>query len=259
MQNARITLAAAFAVAACGLRLSAADSGATRGAGDALFADGVVPHLRIEVPAPEMEILRGYAFRRETPQEERQSVRCTVREGTQTWTNVALHLKGSAGSFRPVDDMPSMTLNFSKHVPQQRFHGLSKVSLNNSAQDPTRVSEKLNRELYTRGGIPVPRAGYATAELNGRRLGFYVMLEGWDRQFIQRHFADARGPLYEGRFLSDIDQPPMVAYGSTNENSVTTEFRRFSPISSVRSTNSLTSSAMRWSGLSAASPCNCMR
>src|SRR6185503_17857030 len=59
--------------------------------------------------------------------------------------------------------------------------------------------------------------------LNGRRLGLYVLLEGWDRQFIQRHFADARGPLYEGRFLSDIDQPPIVAYGSTNQNSVTIE------------------------------------
>lgn len=219
MQNARIALAAAFVAAAGCLRLGAAD--ARVGAGEDLFADGMVPHLRIEVSVPEMEVLRGYAFNRDVRQEERQSVRCTVREGAQSWTNVALHLKGSAGSFRPVDDMPSMTLNFSKHTPQQRFHGLSKISLNNSAQDPTRVSEKLNRELYTRGGVPVPRAGYATAELNGRRLGLYVLLEGWDRQFIQRHFADARGPLYEGRFLSDIDQPPMVAYGSTNRNAVT--------------------------------------
>ena len=219
MQTARIALAAAFVAAACCLRLGAADSSA----GDDLFADGAVTHLKIEVSPPEMEILRGYAFRREAPQEERPSVRCTVREGTQTWTNVSLHLKGSAGSFRPVDDTPSFTLNFSKHASQQRFHGLSKISLNNSAQDPTRVSEKLNRELYTRGGIPVPRAGYATVELNGRRLGLYVLLEGWDRQFIQRHFADARGPLYEGRFLSDIDQPPIIAYGSTNKESVTIE------------------------------------
>jgi hypothetical protein len=217
MQNARMALAAAFGAVVCCLRLSAADSGA----GDDLFADGVVTPLRIEVPASQLEILRGYAFRREAPQEERQSVRCTVREGAQSWTNVSLHLKGSAGSFRPVDDTPSFTLNFSKDATQQRFHGLSKISLNNSAQDPTRVSEKLNRELYTRGGVPVPRAGYATAELNGRRLGLYVLLEGWDRQFIQRHFADARGPLYEGRFLSDIDNPPMVAYGSTNENGIT--------------------------------------
>jgi len=79
-----------------------------------------------------------------------------------------LSLKGSLGSFRSVDDAPSFTLNFSKYASRQRFHGLEKVSLNTSVQDPTRVSEKLCRELYTRGGIPAPRAGFATAELNGR-------------------------------------------------------------------------------------------
>lgn len=216
MQKVCLAVATALVAAACA-RVSSAETGA----GDDLFADDVVTHLRIEVAAPEMDVLRAYAFNRDVRQEERQAVRCTVREGTQTWTNVSLHLKGSAGSFRPIDDMPSMTLNFSKHESHQRFHGLGKFSLNNSVQDPTRVSEKLNRELYTRGGIPVPRAGYATAEMNGRRLGLYVLLEGWDRQFIQRHFADARGPFYEGRFLSDIDQPPIVAYGRTNQSRIT--------------------------------------
>ena len=160
-----------------------------------------------------MDVLRRYAFSRETRQAERESVRCTVREGTNVWNNVAVHLKGSLGSFRSVDDTPSFTLNFSKYVARQRFHGLEKISLNTSIQDPTRVSEKVCRELYTRGGIPVPRAGYATADLNGRRLGLYVLLEGWNQQFMARHFADARGPLYEGPFFADIDQPPIVAYG----------------------------------------------
>ena len=42
---------------------------------------------------------------------------------------------------------------------------------------------------------------------------------------------------------------------TTKDTSVTTAFSRPTPISSVCSTNSLTSSEMRWSGLSAASPC----
>ena len=199
-----------------GLPAQAADAKA----GDELFADGVITPLRIEVAAPDMDVLRRYAFSRETRQEERESARCTVREGTNTWSNVAIHLKGSLGSFRAIDDTPSFTLNFSKHVARQRFHGLEKISLNTSIQDPTRVSEKISRELYTRGGIPAPRAGYATAELNGRRLGLYVLLEGWNQQFMQRHFADARGPLYEGPFFGDIDQPPIVAYGRATGGSL---------------------------------------
>ena len=42
---------------------------------------------------------------------------------------------------------------------------------------------------------------------------------------------------------------------TTKDASVTIELSRPTPMSSVCSTNSLTSSAMRWSGLSAASPC----
>jgi spore coat protein H len=205
---AKLWPAVLLGVALC-LRASAADANA----GDELFADGAITHLRLEVPPAAMEILRRYAFRRDERQEARESVRCTVREGANTWSDVAIHLKGSLGSFRAVDDAPSFTLNFSKHVSRQRFHGLEKISLNTSIQDPTRVSEKVCRELYTRGGIPAPRAGYATAELNGRRLGLYVLLEGWNQQFMQRHFSDARGPLYEGPFFADIDQPPIVAYG----------------------------------------------
>src|SRR5262245_11750656 len=78
MRNVCIALiAATILTPAGGLQSSAAEPGA----GDDLFADGAVTHLRIEVPTREMEILRGYAFRREALQEERQSVHCTLREG----------------------------------------------------------------------------------------------------------------------------------------------------------------------------------
>jgi spore coat protein H len=190
------------------------------GVGDDLFTNQLIRHIKVEVPETSIALLRKYAFQQGVQRSERPEVTCTVREGGNVWTNVALHLKGSA-SFRSVDDAPSFTLFFSKHVPQQRFHGLEKISLNNSPQDPTRLSEKIARELYTRGGVPAPRAGYITAELNGRKLGLFVMLEGWNRQFMERHFPDARGPLYEGPFLTDIDRPLDVAYGKTNGHKLT--------------------------------------
>jgi len=189
-------------------------------ASDDLFTNQTIRHLRIDVTPAAMEALRGYAFQPDTPRADRPEVLCTVREGSNVWTNVAIHLKGSLGSFRPVDAKPSFTLNFSKHDPSQLFHGLEKISLNNSAQDPTRLSEKVARELYVRGGVPVPRAGHVTAEWNGRALGLYVLLEGWDRRFIRRYFPDARGPLQEGRLLTDIDQPLDLAFGEPLEGRV---------------------------------------
>ncbi len=46
---------------------------------------------------------------------------------------------------------------------------------------------------------------------------------------------------------------------TTKETSVTIALSNPTLIASVRSMNMLMSSAMRWSGLSAASPSNCMR
>src|SRR2546426_464197 len=135
---------------------------------------------------------------------DRVPVPATVREGTLVYTNVAVHLKGAAGSFRPVDDKPGLTLNFDKLAKGQRFHGLGKISLNNSVQDPSYITDKLCRELFEKAVVPVSRAGYATVSLNGRRLGLYVLTEGWNKQFLKRYFNNVKGNLYDGGFARDI-------------------------------------------------------
>lgn len=134
----------------------------------------------------------------------RPEAKATVSDGSATYKDVALHLKGAAGSFRPVDDRPALTLNFDKHVKGQKFHGLEKLSLNNSLQDPTYISEKLSREVYRKAGVPVPRADYALVTLNGRNLGLYVLVEGYNKQFLGQHFTKTGGNLYDGGFCQDI-------------------------------------------------------
>ena len=127
-----LLLAALFSLLHCG---RAADLSA----GDDLFTNQPIPHISIQILEPAMNVLRGSAFTRETLHQDRPEVLCTIREGASIWTNVGVHLKGSLGSFRPVDGAPAFTLNFSKSILKQRFHGLEKISLNNSAQDPTRL------------------------------------------------------------------------------------------------------------------------
>jgi spore coat protein H len=149
---------------------------------------------------------------------ERPEVKVTVREGGVTYTNVALHLKGSAGSFRPFDDKPALTLNFGKHAKGQSFHGYPKLSLNNSVQDDTFLCEAISRELFEASGVPAPRADHATVVLNGRDLGLYVMTEGWGKPFLRRHFSDVRGNLYDGGFLRDIGDPLEVTSGDDQDD-----------------------------------------
>lgn len=129
----------------------------------------------------------------------------TVRAGGQVWTNVAIHLKGAAGSFRPVDDLPALTLNFGKSQEGQTCQGHRKLHLNNSVQDAARLDEILASEMFLQSGVPTPRATRALVSLNGRYLGIYVLKGGWDKAFLKQHFGSSKGNFYDPGFLKDLD------------------------------------------------------
>ena len=130
--------------------------------------------------------------------EPRKDVPATLREGNQVWTNVSVHLKGAVGSFRSLDDKPSLTLNFDRSATAPAYHGLSQIHLNNSVEDPTFLNERIGSELFAAAGVPVPRVGWATLEMNGRNLGLYVLKEGFAPELLGLWFTNAAGSLYEG-------------------------------------------------------------
>jgi spore coat protein CotH len=108
-----------------------------------------------------------------------------------------------------VDDKPSFTVNCDRFRAGQRFHGLSKIYLNNSIEDPSYLNEKLGSELFCAAGLPSPRVSHALVELNGRRLGLYVLKEGFAGEFLARHFQRPDGNLYEPRagVAPDVNGP----------------------------------------------------
>jgi spore coat protein CotH len=175
-----------------------------------IFTNRQVLRIEIEIPEPAMKVLREYrweGFGGGGGEQKRPSVKATVRENGKTYADVAIHLKGAAGSFRPIDSEPALTLNFDKHVKGQTFHGLERISLNNSVQDRSLLNEQLCRELFLAAGVPVPRATQAKVQLNGRDLGVYVLVEAANKQFLARHFKNPNGNLYDGGFLRDITDP----------------------------------------------------
>jgi len=153
-----------------------------------LLKGGAPLRFQLEIPADGLKSLR---------QEPRTYVRATVREGTNVLHDVALRLKGRTGSFRGLDDKPAFTLDFDRFVPAQHLHGLSKIHLNNSVEDPSYLHEKLGAELFRAAGIPAPRVSHALVEMNGQRLGLYVLKEGFAEEFLAQHFRRTDGNLYE--------------------------------------------------------------
>jgi spore coat protein CotH len=179
-----------------------------------LFAGRIVSRLQIEIPRAGMRDLSKHDW----DNRHRPSALATVKEGGHIYTNVAIHLKGGAGSFRPVDENPGLTLNFEKNAPGQSFHGLKKFSLNNSVQDPTFLNEKICRELYNSAGSLTPRAGFTTVVLNGRSLGIHVLTEGFNKQFLRHYFEDVRGNLYQTHANQEITERLDVNSGDDPKN-----------------------------------------
>jgi len=148
---------------------------------DDLFAEGSVPEVEIELRSEDVNSLREHP---------RQDVNAVVRMGGSEFRSVAVHLKGS-GTFQPFDRKPSFTVKI------QGLPGISKIHLNNAAEDATFVQEKLGGELFAAAGIPAPRAGHARVKVNGRDKGLYVLKEGFDPEFLARSFSEGQGRVHD--------------------------------------------------------------
>jgi spore coat protein H len=161
----------------------------------AFFERGEIPQLKIVLSQQEEQKLR---------QDQKRFVECALIENGQTsYKKVSVKLKGAAGSFRNLDDRPAFTLKMKKK--DERFHGLDKFHLNNSVQDESYLNELIGSHIYRAAGYPASRITHARVWLNDRDLGFYVLKEGLDEQFLERNFGDAKGNLYDGGFCVDID------------------------------------------------------
>jgi len=201
-----IVLAIGLATA-LGLREGDAAKPAGKGKGsfalsEQFFASGIIPHLRIEIQATNLQALRRDA---------RSYVRAVVREGDTVYEDVGVHLKGAAGSNRDLDSgEPALTLNFDKFRDGQKFHGLDKVHLNNSVQDPSLMCEAICSKLFLDAGVPTARTTHARVTLNGKDLGsgrgLYVLKEGYDKEFLRHHFQSDKGNLYDGGFIREITE-----------------------------------------------------
>ena len=167
-------------------------------AGEDIFTNGTVRQVRVELSADAVAALR---------KDPRGYVQAQIREGDDVYAGVEVHLKGSTGSFRPLDDKPGLTLKFDPAQPGGTYHGLHKIHLNNSVEDPSYMNEHLGAELFRAAGVPAPRVAYACVTMNGRPLGLYVLKEGFTEDFLAGYYQDTSGNLYEPQDGHDVDEP----------------------------------------------------
>ena len=133
---------------------------------DAFFA-GPIVHLGFTFKPEEWENLK---------KDNRRYAECnmieTAPDGKKTeYKDVAVKLKGAAGSFQGPDQKPGLTVSLHKYKGAERYHGMEKFHLNNGAQDGSLLNEFIGGEMSRAAGVPASRCTHTIVKWNGRDMG----------------------------------------------------------------------------------------
>lgn len=144
-------------------------------AADTWAVGAAVAKVRIHCSPPAIVELRG---------KPRDWVSCSIAADGRPPVMARMRVKGSVGSFRPIDESPSLTLE--GQGGGEVFRGVRRLHLDNAVQDPGHLDAAFGAAAFRRMGIESPRVQWAIVELNGRDLGWYVLKEGFTAQFAVR-------------------------------------------------------------------------
>jgi CotH kinase protein/Lectin C-type domain/Putative metal-binding motif len=131
--------------------------------------------------------------------------------------SVGIRLKGTNGSLRSLSQKAAFLLNFDKFTKKQRLFGVEKLALNNMVQDASMMRERLGYRLFREGGVPAPRAAYATVWVNNKLYGLYATVEATDNSgYLKAWFGNDEGSLYEGAYGSDLQDDAIGTFDQDN-------------------------------------------
>jgi hypothetical protein len=124
--------------------------------------------------------------------------RATVRLDDTLLNPVGIRFKGDASFYTKSVKKP-FKVDFNVFDDGLDFHGLKKLELNNSFNDPTMLREKLFLD-FTARYVPATRAVHCRVYVNDVYWGLYVAVEDIDKTFVQNRFGDYEdGNLYEAQ------------------------------------------------------------
>ncbi len=167
---------------------------------DEVFGFELVHTIEIELPAESLASLQSWPadFTYDMPYDYVPGA--VVIDGDRL-DDVAVRLKGRWGSYRGMSQKAAFKIDLNRYVPGQEFHGLEKLTLNNMIVDCSMAKEALAFELYRARGLVAPRMAYAWVTVNGEAYGLYALVETLDDAFLDTHFAEPGGNLYEPQYI----------------------------------------------------------
>jgi len=206
------------ALAACGSSSSsspedastgdAAGDGAVDHAGERVFATDVLHTIEVTVAPQYLSTLDDDSSTDRVP--------ATLSFDGEVIAQVGLRKKGQT-SRRPLSGKPGFTVKFNELVSGQKLDGLKKLTLDNAVQDPAFAVGHISYELYRRAGLPAPRTSHATLTFNGQDKGIYVVEESTNADYLEAHFGNGDGNVYEGPWDFPKGVPAAVLRDEVSE------------------------------------------
>lgn len=132
--------------------------------------------------------------------EDKKYVSCTVVIDGEKYSNVGIRAKGSTsleGVKEAENSKYSFKLEFDHYEKAINYHGLDKLTLNNLIYDNTQMMDYLTYTMMTDFGVSSPLCSYTNINVNGKKWGFYLAVEGLEESFLKRNYGVNYGNLYK--------------------------------------------------------------
>lgn len=160
---------------------------------EVLFTLGEMASVEIDMPEETWKKIT-------TKASDKDYYECSVSINGERLDRVAIRTKG-ASSLDDVSlmksDRYSFTLKLNKYEKGQTYHGLSKLLLNNNIWDATQMKDAIVYDMCRFIGLPAPLTNYARIMLNGKLLGYYLLVEPVDKNFCHRNWPDEMTNIYK--------------------------------------------------------------
>lgn len=160
---------------------------------ESLFTLGEIASVDINMPDSTWQAIIEHAH-------DKQYHVCSVTINGEQFDSVGIRTKG-ASSLDDVTNMKSdrysFTLKLNKYRKGQKYHGMTKLLLNNNIWDATQMKDAVVYDMCRYIGLPAPLTNYAKISLNGKYFGCYLMVEAVDKHFCKRNYTDENTNIYK--------------------------------------------------------------
>lgn len=159
----------------------------------ALFTPGKMASIELEMPEETWQDIT-------TKASDKKYYECALTINGERFDHVAIRTKGASS----LDDVKMMksnrfsfTVKLNKYVKGQKYHGMTKLLLNNNIWDATQMKDAIVYDMCRFIGLPAPLTNFARITLNGKFFGYYLLVEPVDKHFCMRNYPDEVSSLYK--------------------------------------------------------------